>query len=352
MSAGAAVALLGLFLVASERELKTKRRDIQELLMKLENAAANTSAGQSTQLQSDRAAELSELRAQNRELQNQLTAISRQMASNRTGNDFVASQQGADDWPDTQHLRAANEQLSREVTELRNRLEASAAQIRSSASQNQQTQDSYAGLQTEISSLRRALDASEARVQELETAQRKLPDLDTIEAENLRQRQGLHERIAELEGRLSSAQEKFSELQTMRDRLAEAESVQALLQEEIRRHEAEIPRWQARLAAAEQHGQRLAALQQPWKELFSKQAALAEEHRRLQEELAAFARLMETPVQPSQPLSSGSSANAASPVENGAQSQSHAAISVTPSIVPAQAEAAAQAKQTKTARSA
>jgi hypothetical protein len=46
MFAGAAVALLGLFLVASERELKSKRREIEELHTKLERSDGERHGGQ------------------------------------------------------------------------------------------------------------------------------------------------------------------------------------------------------------------------------------------------------------------------------------------------------------------
>ncbi|MGH7793589.1 MAG: hypothetical protein ACREQ2_01595 [Candidatus Binatia bacterium] len=288
MSAGAAVALLGLFLVASERELKTKRHEIEELLMKLENGAAGAATAQSLKPQADHAAELSELRAQNRELQNELTALAGKFElSRRTINDLEASQQGrADDPADTQRLRAANEQLNRDATELRTRLG--------------------------------------------------------------QERQSLQERIAQLERRLLTDQEKLSELQTMRDRLAEADSIRTSLQEEIRRHEAELPLWQARIAEAEENGQRLAALQLPCNELLSKQAALAEGQRQLQEELASFARLIGPPAQATQPLSSVSSSSVTSSVENGAPNQTAAGSSVTPEAVHTQAEIA-RPEQTKTA---
>ena len=42
MFAGAAVVLLGIFLVASERELKVKRREIEALLSRLENGSQDT----------------------------------------------------------------------------------------------------------------------------------------------------------------------------------------------------------------------------------------------------------------------------------------------------------------------
>src|SRR5687767_11067195 len=74
--AGAALSLLGVFLVASERELKVKRLELEELLARLKNAPHENSRGQVAAVQSDTSAELAELLQQNQELQNQLNTLS------------------------------------------------------------------------------------------------------------------------------------------------------------------------------------------------------------------------------------------------------------------------------------
>ena len=74
MFAGAAVALLGLFLVTSERELKSKRREIEELLTKLEQSGGQRHGGQALGLQANPIMEASEPGAQNREQQSDVQA--------------------------------------------------------------------------------------------------------------------------------------------------------------------------------------------------------------------------------------------------------------------------------------
>lgn len=273
--AGAAVALLGLFLLASERELKAKRREIEKLVTQLENAGAAVAPVQPPFTpQADPAAELSDLRAQNRELQNELTALASKFeSSQRKVHEIEASQQESDDPAETQRIRALNEQLNRDLAELRTRL--------------------------------------------------------------VQERQSLEERIAGLERQLAADREKLSEFPTMRDRLAEAESMRMSLQEEIRRHEAQIPRWQARIAEAEENGQRLAALHRPYHDLLSKQAVLAEGQRQLQEELVSFARLIGTPVQATQSPSSVTGTSATSAMGNG---EPHQMSPVSPGTAGSQAE--------------
>lgn len=296
MFAGAAVALLGVFLVASERELKVKRREIEALLARLENTPQGSTATQSIQSEAEQAA-AADLRAQNRNLQNELNAITSELDQSRnTIDDLRNSQQNStNSHIENQQLSAANDRLSREVTELRSRLSASEAQIHSPVSQSRDEQEAYAQMQAELDELRQTLNESQSKIRELERARQNLPDVNVIEAAHRQERESLQQRIAELAQEVSHGREKLAELQTLRDRLAETENIQNSLRDEIRRHENEIPRWQARLAAGDESRQRLAALQVPCNELLSKQAALADRQRQLQEELMAFARLIAAP---------------------------------------------------------
>ena len=293
MGAGVAVALLGLFLVASERELKAKKREIEILIDKLENTPQANAPTQSIQPEAQHA-EIADLRGQNRDLQNQLAALSAELEQSRDAiNDLQASQRtDASSEIENRELRAANDRLSRDVNELRSRLTASEAQIQSAVSSNPEQGNSR--LQAEIDELRRAVDARYAKLGEFEKARQNLPDLNAIEARHREQRENQQQRITELERQHVIDAEKLSELQTFRDRLTEAEGIHNSLRQEIRRHEEEIPRWQARIAAAEENRQRLAALQAPCNELLSKQAALADRQRQLQEDLVSFARLITT----------------------------------------------------------
>lgn len=294
MFAGAAVALLGLFLIASERELKVKRREVEALLAKLEISPQGSVPTQSLQPEAGQA-EVDELRAKNRELGNELAALSGELELSRKSiASLQTSQSNTDSDPMArQRLSAANDRLTREMSELRSRLAASEAQLQSSASHRQDAQPGDArGIQTEIDDLRRTLAESHAKIRELENARQNLPDLNAIETDRRLERQTLNERISELEKRLATEQEKHAELQTLRERLTEADGIHTSLRAEMRRQEEEIPRWQARIAAAEENRQRLVALQVPCNELLSKQAALADRQRQLQEDLVSFARLI------------------------------------------------------------
>ena len=263
MFAGVLVAWLGVLLVTSERELRSRRREIEALLAKLENAPQGAIPAQPLQSDTDPAA-LTRLQNENQNLQRELSAMTSELDRSRASIVELrnSQQQSAITQGDQQSLTAANERL-----------------------------------QSEIDDLRAALRQSHAKIQDFESARQNQPDMSAIAAGYNQERNTLQQRIAELETRLSMEQEKLAELQPLRDRLDQAQRVEASLRDEIRRHEAEIPRWQARIAAGEETRRRMAALQTPCDGLLSKQAALADRQRQLQEELVAFARQVAAAVE-------------------------------------------------------
>jgi hypothetical protein len=307
MFAGAAVALLGVFLVASERELKNKRREIENLLAKLEEAPQGNAPAQAIAQQPDNSAPLAELRAVNQDLQSQIAGLSGKLElSRRTIAELEATQQGnANDQDEARQLRASNDQLKMELNDLRSRLQASEARPRDLvAAQENTSQQPLVQAQSEIAELRQKLDDSQAKIRGLETAQRNAVNVDALEAKHVEERQSLQARIAEMDNEISAGREKLRELDTLRARCAESEQAQQALRDELRRREEEIPHWQARIAEAEAHRQQLSALQKPYSELISKQISVVEKQRELQEDLEAFARLMAAPAEAVQTMSS------------------------------------------------
>ena len=73
--AGGALLFLGVLLIASERELKNKRREVEALLSKLEGFSEGTSSAGGASLDSNPSAEVTELRAHNRELENKISGL-------------------------------------------------------------------------------------------------------------------------------------------------------------------------------------------------------------------------------------------------------------------------------------
>jgi predicted nucleic acid-binding Zn-ribbon protein len=308
MFAGAVIALLGIFLLASEKELKVKRREIDELLTRLENGPQENSTGQLVTPQPNNSAELAELRARNQDLQNQLRTLTGKLElSARTIEELQATRHSTDAARATmQELHAANDRLKTEVDELRNRLQASEAHITGSAAGSQDADDRHAQLQREMMALKHELEESHAKLRELSSLQQKLASVDALEERHREERHRLESRIAELEKEISLGQENVRELESLRDRLAQSERIQETLRHESRQHDEEIARWRERIADGEENRRRLASLQAPYDQLIAKQAALAEQQREFQDELAGFARMMALPAQEKPPMSSPS----------------------------------------------
>jgi chromosome segregation ATPase len=230
--AGGALLFLGVLLVASERELKNKRREVEALLSKLEGVSEGMSSMGGASPESNPSAELAELRAHNRELENQIA---------RLAGDLEHSQRAIQD------MQATYETSSGNSTETQEKLYESATRIR----------------QLEDSALR-----------------------------HQEERQNLQAHITELEKKLNATEQSVSELDQLRARSERAEREQQVLREQIRQREDELVHWQSRVTEAEEHRERLAALQTPYHALVSKQAALSEKQRELQADLEAFAKLM------------------------------------------------------------
>jgi hypothetical protein len=333
MFAAAFIALLGIFLVASEKELKVKRREIEELLTRLEKTPQENPMPQRVTLQPDSSVELAELRARNQDLENQLNMLSGKLElSRRAIEELQATQPSADTaHAATQELHAANDRLKTEVTELRSRLRASEAGTTGSAADNQDAAERHARLQSEMMDLKHKLDESHGKLREFESLQQKLASFDALEERYREERPRMESRIAELEREIATGREKVRESETLRDRLAESERNQETLRNESRQRDEEVARWRERVAEGEENRRRLASLQAPYDALISKQTALAERQREFQEELSGFARMIaSTQENPSM----SSNPHSPSPGNEHSSIQAHNAADVSPEPKP------------------
>src|SRR5581483_1081968 len=256
--AGAAIALLGVFLTASERELNNKRREIEDLLTRLEGAGQGHPAP--SEPSPDHAAALAELRAANQELQSQVAGLTGKLErSRRTIEEMENQHSHAEDAAEAQQLRAANERLAGELSELRERLRASEAERREPAPADRDAgEGQLADARSEIAELKRQLDESQTQIRELRAAQQKIAEIDALEARHREERQTLQARLDEMEKQLSAERAKLGELEDLRAQIA--------------------------------------ALQKPYHELLAKHASLADMQRELQRDLSALADMIGAPA--------------------------------------------------------
>lgn len=287
MFSGAAVLLLGVFLVSSERELKKKRGEINQLLDRLDAVPAPTSGA-------NNGAEVTGLRTKTQELlkeiatlQDDLDAAHRAIDELRAGkpaptNDVTLAQ--------VEQLRHANSQLDTQVEELRDRLQASEARMAGSTTVDSDSQQRQAQLENSLIELKQQLERSQARVRELESAP--VPDSELNAAQQREETDKLEARIVQLEQSLNSAAESACQADLLRQRLAESEKSAQELRDTLRQRDQELPRWREQLAASEEIKQRLLALQPVYSQLVAKQSALIDHQRAYHGELKSFAEFL------------------------------------------------------------
>lgn len=296
--AGAAIALLGLFLVASERELKSKRLEIERLAAKLGDGQANQADAPMLLTQAVDGEEVADLQARNQELQRENANLSAKLElGRRTINELEsADRQEPNTQSEVKELRAANETLSSEITALQERVQSYEARLNEMAADDRDAADRQRQLQGEIAELEKQLAARAEKIRALEGSQQQLAQAESLESTHAEEQRQLHSRIGELERQLAAAQEKLGELDGLRQQLAESENRCQDLEAENLRHENEVPRWQARIAEAEENRRRLSGLREPFDALLAKHAEMAERQNRFEEDLAAFGGLMALPV--------------------------------------------------------
>jgi hypothetical protein len=296
--AGAAIALLGLFLVASERELKNKRLEIERLAAKLDESPTKAVPAPMLLTQAVESEEVAELQAKNEELQKEIANLSAKLELSRRAIEELECNERLDQsaQADVQRLRDANEALTSEITELKERLQAGEGRASVSVTENLESTERQRQLRCEIEELQKQLTESQSKTRELEDAQQQRANDESLESMRADQQRQWETKIADLERELATTRERLGETESLRGQLTESERLRQELAVENRRHEEEIPRWQARIAEAEENRHRLSGIGAPFDALRAKHAEIAEQQNRFEEDLAAFGSLIALPV--------------------------------------------------------
>jgi len=271
---GAAIALLAVFLVASEKELKKKRLEIDQLLARVGDAPVAEGAEASVTAPAAYNPELDQLRARNQELERELAAVSSGLESgaSASGELELAQRNVEIAKANAQWLQNKNEELTAEVEELKARLAASADRSEESVGAREQE------LLHEVAELRTLLAESRTPVRESDSGE------ETSRLEN---------RIADLESELSGLRNAHADdLQALRARLADSERVQQALREERRKLEEDLAQLQTQARELEERNRRIEALREPFGELLARHSSLEEKQREYGAALAGFAQLI------------------------------------------------------------
>jgi hypothetical protein len=275
--AGATMVVLGICLLASERELRKQRRELEKL-----RRNHRTSEGPGSETHPS-----SELMTRNKELVETISSLSAQLEeSKRTVEELqreerqlvTAGEKALE--AEQQRLGGVNlenQQLREEIENLRNQLKTSETRLSESVWQNQEAAERCARLQNEVVELKQQAEEGQARVRELEAVQEQLRTLESREIILRDQQDKLEAQIADLQRELDTGKEKVEELDATHKRLAEMERVCHELLEENRRLEEELSRWQERLAESEESQRQVGTLRQQVAELQAQQAAAVAE---------------------------------------------------------------------------
>jgi chromosome segregation ATPase len=123
--AGAAIGLLGIFLVASERELKSKRLELAELKNKLTDVPAAENFNASTDVYPQENAASAELVAKNEELLQKVSSLSKNLEASESKLEQLETLRAHLNSKESEitELRWDRERLNAELTTLRTPLE-------------------------------------------------------------------------------------------------------------------------------------------------------------------------------------------------------------------------------------
>jgi len=295
--AGGAIGLLGVFLAASERELKRTRREVEGLAAQLENSPKTITLDNPVEMQPIDSNGATTAPTTDQELHDKIAYLASELETSRRSAEELRSQR--DHLKSSQveilELRTTNQQLEGEIAHLKGQLQSAESGFSAALGERQDAVNDRTKLESEIADLKSQLEASLARVGELEVARQQLADFESREAIHKNEQKNAQAQIAVLRQEFFAAKEQVQELHATHDRMGELERLYQNAQHEIRNLEEERSHWQERLAGGDDQRRRGAMLRQHLDELLTKQAALIERHRQFQDDLAAAARLTEVP---------------------------------------------------------
>jgi hypothetical protein len=287
---GAAITLLAVFLVASEKELKKKRLEIDELLAKLSvTPGAESLAGSESSIAANNQ-ELDQLRAKNQQLERELAAVSSRLESGTSASEELqlAERNVEIAQANAQWLKNNNDELKTEIEELKSRL------VAGEAHSGDFDRSGYAGverqqeLEQEVTDLRALLAEARSQSRAVDGT-----DIPAMESSHRQEKNDLESRIADLEREISAiSAARADESAALRNQLADAEQIQQSLRHNQYGLEQELNQLQTRVIDAEERSRQMSELHEPLSKLLIKHSALEERQREYHEALASFAQLI------------------------------------------------------------
>ncbi len=286
--AGAAIGLLGIFLVASERELKKKRQELEEVKNKLADVAVPGISNALTDTLPQENGASVELVARNEELLLEVSSLSKKLEANESRLEQLET------------LRAHLNSKESEVTELRwerERLQAELATLKTpSESSDPHSDDASRDSRKdqEIAILKEQLEASQAKVRDLESVPVQIADPEPGQNAFEELQRSLEVSAVQLQNALAAEQEKQKALEATQTQLSDMQQRHHELSETNLRLREENSQHQQKLTNRNQlQVERLIILRQRLEELRSKQAKVSEQDRLIQDEIVSISELLD-----------------------------------------------------------
>jgi len=295
--AGGAIGLLGVFLSASERELKKTRREVETLAARLENSPQIVTLDNPVEAQPIDSNAATAAAAKDQEIDDRIAYLTSELEASRKSSEESRSQR---DLLKSEHvelleLRAINQQLEGEISHLKGDLQSAESRVNAALDDGQDAANERVKLQAVIADLQNQLEMHRVGGEDLAAARQRLADYESRESIHIDEQKNAQEQITALQQELFAAKEEAQNFHAANDRVTEMERLYRQAKNDIRNLEEECSRWQERVGGGDDQRRRSALLRQQLDELQSKQAALIERHRQFQNDLTTAIRLLEFP---------------------------------------------------------
>lgn len=290
--AGAVMSLLGIFLVASERELKRKRQELEELKNQLADGPAPAISNTPAELRPQDNDESAKLMARNEELSQQVSSLAKKLEASESRLEQLET------------LRAHLNSKESEITELRwdrERLQTDLATLKTQVESNHPHPDEAnpnSQKDAEIASLKEQLEASQAKIRDLESGP--VQHNDDLADADLRKKaleeleRSLEVSTRQLQNALAAEQEKQKALEAIQLQLSDMQQRHHELHEANVRLREENSQYQQKLNNQSQlQVERLVILRQRLENLRSKQEEVSERDHLIQEEIISMSQLLD-----------------------------------------------------------
>ena len=311
---GATIALLGSFLFVSERELRNKRREVDEFKRKQTTKPVHSF----TEEARSEAHAVMELITRNEELAREMALLSSRLEESER-----APNESQSEHPRLASVQSSNQQLQEQIGNLNKRLEMRETELSESTRQIQKVVDLTTTLKTEILGLKQQLVEREKAIETLQRGERHWLEiksenqklrldkqclqeefdrqriqLNSSEArlqESVHRHQELSDRYARLEQeaidfkqQLEDSQAKARQMQTAQQQLADVESRETVYREQQQRLEALVIDLERELSEGKNQVQSLAETHGHLQETERVCQELSDENRRLGKEISRW----------------------------------------------------------------